>query len=162
MMMDGIGGMGGMQAGNIEAMRGQQFQRDDLNADGGIDQSEMEGVLDRFTQSGLSVDSEDLFAEYDGDEDGVLNEEEMASAMDSLHDELKAEGKGPGMGGRPPMDEAAGAYAANSTEDMTGTLMDLLSASEDDEDEENGLLQQLLDQQQSGTVSAYSPVDLLA
>jgi Ca2+-binding EF-hand superfamily protein len=58
------------------------FNKVDEDGSGGLDQTEFQDLADKISEAtGQEVDVEALFATYDADGDGVLNQEETDSAM---------------------------------------------------------------------------------
>ncbi|MBI5578077.1 MAG: EF-hand domain-containing protein [Deltaproteobacteria bacterium] len=110
---------GGMQAGMAAGSMpppppdfGQMFDDTDADADGSIDQSEMQTLADKIAEnSGQTIDVEDLFSQYDSDSDGKLSEDEAKAAMESLGGPPRQAGgmqgaMGPGSMPPPPPDFA--------------------------------------------------------
>jgi Ca2+-binding EF-hand superfamily protein len=175
-MMTGVSGMGGMMGaeryGGIRPNPQEMFQRDDTDGSGGIDQEELTALTDKLAErSGSTIDAESLMTEFDADEDGVLSEEEMKSAMGSVREEMgPPQGRG---GGQPPMGGpmaeggmppggASAMYSENSVDtesDVVSQLLESLSESEEDEDEDD-LTQQWLSAL-DGTSESYNPIDTL-
>jgi hypothetical protein len=168
--MSGMGGMGGMKRPDPQEM----FRRDDADGSGGIDQEELTAVAEKMAEkSGMSIDAEGLMAEFDADEDGTLNEEEMKSAMGSVNEQMGPPPKGGGQGGPPPMggpmgmggpppSEASAMYSQNSTDETSELTQLLESLAESEEEDEDGsdLTQQWLNALQ-GNDDRYTPIDAL-
>lgn len=83
-MMSGISGMGTMMGGMRPAPQ-QMFNRMDKDGSSGIDKDEWSAVTEKMaSESGTEIDVDGLMEEFDGDGDGVLNQEETHAAMESL------------------------------------------------------------------------------
>jgi hypothetical protein len=146
------------------------FHRDDADGSGGIDQEELTALTDKLAEhTGTAIDAESLMAEFDADEDGALNEEEMQSAMASLREEMGPPPGGPGgpppmggpmaTGGMPPSDASA-MYSQNSL-DSASELTQLLERLTDLEaSDESDLTQQWLNALKDED-EGYKPIDAL-
>jgi hypothetical protein len=148
----------------------EMFNRIDKDGSGGIDADELSALTEKMAErSGEAIDADKLMETYDSDGDGVLNEEETHSAMESLREEM---GPPPG-GGRPPMGgpmanegmgfmDGRGLYLEEN--DGGQSLIDqmLTSLPELTEDEDAmEVIQQWL-QTLKGENPSYSPLDTLA
>ncbi len=79
----GMPPMGGMPPG--EPPQGGMFSKIDSNGDNSIDKSELSSLVeDISSKSGEEIDSEELFASLDSDEDGTISEEESEALKDYL------------------------------------------------------------------------------
>ena len=162
-MMSGISGMGSMMGG-MRPDPQQMFNRMDKDGSAGIDKDELSAMTEKMADaSGTEIDAVNLMAEFDGDGDGILNQDETHAAMESLKEQMgPPPNGGPGAGGGPPpppQEETSGEYgqdgvASQSTIDQ---LIDALSESEDEEDE-NGIVQAWI-RTLKGENKSYSPVD---
>ena len=142
------------------------FNKADVNGDGGLDKTEMQTVLDNISKmSGQDVNVDDIFSDFDEDENGVLNEAEAEAAMAQLREEMGP----PPMG--PPPQNSVNAYTENgensyliellnSLEEEEESLLDSLTDSEEDEDDEESPIVDMLQTAMKG--EAYSPLDVLA
>lgn len=167
-MMSGISGV----RGPMFAMRPdpqEMFNRVDKDGSGGLDADELTAMTEKIAEhSGETIDVDSLIEDYDSDRDGVLNEEEMQSAMESLREEM---GPPPG-GGRPPMGgpiadggmqpnpEEMFDIESNGGQSLIDQMIAALPESTDDEDTVE-VLQQWL-QTLKGENPSYSPLDTLA
>jgi len=72
--------------GSPGRMKEQLFAKVDADASGGVDQAELQGLLDKVaSKSGAAAGSaEDVFAGIDSDGDGSLNADELDQGMKSL------------------------------------------------------------------------------
>lgn len=84
------------------------FNKVDQDGSGGLDQTEFQTLAGKISEAtGREVDVEELFATYDGNGDGVLNEEETQAAMEANRPAGPPPGGGMmgpmgGLGGMPP------------------------------------------------------------
>lgn len=82
--MSGISGMGTMMGGMRPAPQ-QMFNRMYKDGSNGIDKNEWIAVTEKMaSESGTEIDVDGLMEEFDGDGDGVLNQEKTHAAMESL------------------------------------------------------------------------------
>lgn len=157
-MMSGISGMSGMMGG-MRPDPQQMFNRTDKDGSGGIDSSEFNAMADKIAEdTGIEIDAESLMAEYDGDGDGVLNQDETDAVMQSLRDELGPPPPPAGGG----MNQGAGVYGQDGAADESSfsQLLEALSESEDEEDA-TGIIQEWMATLQ-GENESYNPIDTLA
>jgi uncharacterized protein YqfB (UPF0267 family) len=62
----------------------------DQNSDGSIDKSEMQALVDKIAErSGQTISVDDLFSQYDADQDEVLNADEAKQALSSIIKEVR-------------------------------------------------------------------------
>ena len=162
-MMSGISGMGSMMNG-MRPDPQQMFNRMDKDGSAGIDKDELSAMTEKMADaSGTEIDVVSLMAEFDGDGDGILNQDETHAAMESLKAQMGPPvNGGPGAGGGPPppaKEEAAGVYGQDGVESQSTIeqLLDALSDSEDEE-EEDGVVQAWI-QALKGENQTYSPID---
>jgi len=67
----------------------QMFNRMDKNGSAGIDKDELSAMTEKMAEaSGTEIDAVSLVEEYNGDEDGILNQDETHAAMESLKAQL--------------------------------------------------------------------------
>ena len=154
----------GSMMGGMRPDPQQMFNRMDKDGSAGIDKDELSAMTEKMADaSGTEIDVVSLMAEFDGDGDGILNQDETHAAMESLKAQMgPPPNGGPGAGGGPPpppQEEASGVYgqdgvASQSTIDQ---LIDALSESEDEEDE-NGIVQAWI-RTLKGENKSYFPVD---
>jgi Ca2+-binding EF-hand superfamily protein len=157
-MMSGISGMSGMMGG-MRPDPQQMFNRTDKDGSGGIDSSELSTMADKIAEdTGIEIDAESLMAEYDGDGDGVLNQDEANAAMESLRDKLGPPPPPDGGG----MNQGAGVYGQDGAADESSfsELLEALSESEEEE-EATGIIQEWLETLQ-GNNDSYNPIDTRA
>lgn len=155
-MMAGISGMGGMMGG-MRPDQQQMFNRVDKDGSGGIDKEELGTMAEKIAErTGNEIDVDSLIEEYDGDGDGVLNQDETQAAMESLREEM---GPPPQPGG---MNQGAGVYGQDGadSENSFSQLLEALSESKDEEDAE-GIVQEWLETLQ-GNNDSYNPIDTQA
>ena len=162
-MMSGISGMSIMMGG-MRPDPQQMFNRMDKDGSTGIDKDELSAMTEKMTEaSGTIIDVDDLMAEFDGDGDGILNQDETHAAMESLKAQMGPPANGgPGAGGGPPPPPKEGAssvYGQDGVESQS-TIDQLLAALSDSEDEEenDGIIQEWI-QTLKGDNQFYSPVD---
>ncbi|RJO63481.1 MAG: EF-hand domain-containing protein [Myxococcales bacterium] len=119
--VNSVSGLLSLQAMRKRPSETEMFDRADKNGDGGIDKVELSEAASKISErSGETIDVEQLLTDYDQDENGVLNQDEMKKAMDSLRQKM---GPPPGP---PPMEGAdAGRMATQS-------LLEALNASSQD------------------------------
>ncbi len=170
---DGSSFMRNMGMGAMRPDPAERFNKADANGDGGLDKSEMQTVLDKVSEmSGQDINVDNVFSEFDADEDGVLSEQEAETAMNQLREEMEPQmrgmkgGKGgphpPGIGGRgvDGGDESESSLISmlNSlSEDEEESILDALD--DDSEDDEGSTIADMLrNALESGS---YSPVDIL-
>ncbi|MGB0372224.1 MAG: EF-hand domain-containing protein [Opitutales bacterium] len=79
MNIENLRGLGSFQF-DSEELRSRMFQHIDRNRDGAISFEEMEAALESDKQDA----TKQIFAEFDADADGFLNEEEFASLADQI------------------------------------------------------------------------------
>lgn len=113
-MMSGISGMSGMMGG-MRPDPQQMFNRMDKDGSAGIDKDEVSAMTEKMAEASVTeIDVVSLMAEFDGDEDGILNKEETHAAMESLKAQMGPPANGGlGAGGGPPpppKEGAAGVY----------------------------------------------------
>ena len=162
-MMSGISGMGSMMGG-MRPDPQQMFNRMDKDGSAGIDKDELSAMTEKMAEaSGTEIDVVSLMAEFDGDGDGILNQDETHAAMESLKAQMgPPPNGGPGAGGGPPphpKEEASGVYGQDGVESQS-TIDQLLAALSESEDEEDndGIIQEWI-QTLKGDNQFYSPVD---
>ena len=163
-MMSGISGMSPMRGG-MRPDPQQMFNRMDKNGSSGIDKDELSAMTEKMAEaSGTEIDVDSLMAEYDGDGDGVLNQDETHAAMESLKEQMgPPPNGGPGAGGGapppPPQEETSNVYGQDGVESQStiDQLLDALSESADEE-EADGIVQAWI-QALKGENPSYSPVD---
>ena len=162
-MMSGISGMSTMMGG-MRPDPQQMFNRMDKDGSAGIDKDELSAMTEKMADaSGTEIDAVSLMAEFDGDGDGILNQDETHAAMESLKEQMgPPPNGGPGAGGGPPpppKEEASGVYGQDGVESQStiDQLLDALSESEDEEDED-GIVQAWI-RTLKGENKSYSPVD---
>jgi len=81
-MMSGISGMSGMMGG-MRPDPQQMFNRMDKDGNAGIDKDELSAMTEKMAEaSGTEIDVVSLMEEFDGDEDGILNQDETHAAME--------------------------------------------------------------------------------
>ena len=156
-MMSGISGIGGMMGG-MRPDPQQMFNRVDKDGSGGIDGSELSAMAEKISErTGSEIDVDSLMEEYDGDGDGVLNQDETRAVMDSFKEEMGPPPPKPGG-----MNQGAGVYGSSGTESESSVdqLLESLSESEDEE-EATGIIQQWLETLQ-GNNDSYNPIDTRA
>jgi hypothetical protein len=163
-MMSGISGMSGM-TGGMRPDPQQVFNRMDKDGSAGIDKDELSAMTEKMADlSGTEIDVVSLMEEFDGDADGILNQDETHAAMESLKEQMgPPPNGGPGAGGGPPpqpQEETSSVYGKDGVESGStiDQLLDALSDSED-EDEEEGVVQAWI-QALKGENQSYSPVDI--
>ncbi|MDJ0784905.1 MAG: EF-hand domain-containing protein [Desulfosarcinaceae bacterium] len=161
-MISGISGLSSMMSG-MRADPQQMFNRVDKDGNAGIDTDELGALTEKLGElTGTSIDAESIMAEFDGDGDGVLTQEEMKGAMESFKDQM----------GRPPMGGPMANGSLPNTNDYdfysrggdeSQSLVDqlLASLSESDEEESQQSLTQEWLQTLKGENPSYSAVDLL-
>ena len=95
-MMSGISSMGGMMNGMRQGPQ-QMFNRMDKDGSAGIDKDELNAMAEKVAErTGNEIDVDSVMEEHDGDGDGLLNQEEAQSAMESLKGQM-----GPPPAGKP-------------------------------------------------------------
>ncbi|MDY0267812.1 hypothetical protein [Trichloromonas sp.] len=116
-MIGGISGTSGYQS--LTALQSAKqrpdpkefFNKVDSNADGGVDQTELSGLLEKMAEkSGTTIDAEEALTTFDANSDGVLDQQELKSLMEE-------------SGFRPPpppVGQAMGAYEMFSAVDSSG------------------------------------------
>lgn len=164
-MMSGISGMSGMMGG-MRPDPQQMFNRMDKDGSAGIDKDELSAMTEKMAEaSGTEIDVVSLMEEFDGDEDGILNQDETHAAMESLKEQMgPPPNGGPGAGGGPPppqpQEETSSVYGKDGVESQStiDQLLDALSESEDEE-EEDGIVPAWI-QALKGENQTYSPVDI--
>ncbi len=98
-----FGMMGGMRSGGMQPDPQKMLNRIDENGDGGISEDEMQSMSEILSEkTGQSFDMDELFSEFDADENGVLNSDEIKSAMDSIREEMERQMQWAMMGGMEP------------------------------------------------------------
>ena len=135
------GQMAKNDAGGNPPNPGEIFDKVDLDGSGTLDQTEFQALADKISEAtGKDVDVEELFAAYDENGDGVLNEEESLTATE----ENRPDGPPPpppgGMGGMPGGGGAAQLFD-DTDEDEDGvideieaqTLADMINAATDND-----------------------------
>lgn len=162
-MMSGISGMSGMMGG-MRPDPQQMFNRMDKDGSSSIDKDEFSAMAEKMAEeTGTEIDVDSLMEEYDGDGDGVLNQEETQAAMESLHEQMgPPPAGGPGAGGGPPPppeEETSGVYGQDGVDSQStvAQLLEALSESED-EDQEDEVTQAWIDTLK-GENQSYAPVD---
>ena len=162
-MMSGISGMNGM-AGGMRPDPQQMFNRLDRDGSTGLDKDELNTMAEKVAErTGNEIDVDSLMETYDGDGDGVLNEEEANNAMESLRDQMgPPPGEGPPPGGGRPEQADADTYGKDgvSAQNMINQLLESLSAAED-EDETDEITQQWI-ATLKGENTGYTPIDTVA
>ena len=150
----------------------EQFKKDDVNGDGGLDKTELQTVLDKISEmsgkdSSVSVD--DLFNNFDSDGDGLLSQQETETAMAQLKEEMGPPPMPPDMGkGAAAYENSASdgtessvlAMLKNLTEDEQESLLNTITGNSEEEDEENSNLVDML--KNALTNGSYTPLDVLA
>ena len=78
----------------------QMFNRMDKDGSAGIDKDELSAMTEKMAEaSATEIDAVSLVEVYDGDEDGILNQDETHAAMESLKAQLGPPANGgPGQG----------------------------------------------------------------
>jgi hypothetical protein len=152
-MMSGISGMGGMMGG-MRPDPQQIFNRVDKDGSGGLDESELGAMADKIAErTAKEIDVDNLMEEYDGDGDGVLNQDETQTAMESLKEKM-----GPPIqhGG---INQGTGVYEQNGadSESSFNQLLETLSEAEEEEDD-SGIIQEWLETLQ-GKNDSYNSID---
>lgn len=174
-MINGLNGissfMGNMGMGSMRPDPTERFNNADANGDGGLDKGEMQVVVGRISErSGQDISVDDIFSEFDADEDGVLSEQEAEAAMTQLKEEMGPEmmSRMGNMGSGPRGMAAYGDRGAHETESQLASMLNSLSEEEeslldalnDDSDDEDELT--IADILKTALESgAYSPLDLL-
>ena len=159
-MISGVSGLGAYQAltGNqcVRPHKDDLFQKIDSDGSSGIDKAEFSDFAKMMSEhSGLEIDTEKVFADYDQDGDGNLSETEL----DTFRKENAPPPPPPGsMMGRPGVEE---------TRQALSDLFDSLDSNADgsiDKDEFSALLDQLAPggTGAGGTSTSGSIEDLLA
>ncbi len=157
-MMSGISGMSGMMGG-MRPDPQQMFNRMDKDGNAGIDKDELSAMTEKMAEaSGTEIDVVSLMEEFDGDEDGILNQDETHAAMESFREEMGPPPLPKGGG----MNQGASVYGQNGAESDTSIdqLLEALSESEDEEDAK-GIIQEWLETLQ-GKNDAYNSIDTQA
>jgi hypothetical protein len=153
----------------------EQFKKDDVNGDGGLDKTEMQNVLDKISKmsgqdSSVSVD--ELFNNFDSDGDGLLSQQETKTAMDQLREKM-----GPPPQTLPDMGKGVAAYESSAsagdgtessvltmlkslTEDEQSSLFDAITGNSKKEETGNSNLMDML--KNAFTNGSYTPLDKLA
>ena len=120
MNVESIGFSAGLLFGN-QAQMGQRPEMDlEKAAEGLLSMKDADG--DGYLSTDEVTLSEELFASADADGDGVLSSSEIADNMESIGEELRANGEMPPPPPPPSMTEDSDDLAA-----MTGLSSDLLS-----------------------------------
>jgi len=95
-MISGIGGSSDMwNQMNIRSTksREQMFNRMDQDGSGGIDKNELAAVLEKMSEkTGTTVDTDQLFSQYNSDDDKELSQDETKNLMESLRTEASQVG----------------------------------------------------------------------
>jgi hypothetical protein len=154
--------MNGM-IGGMRPTPQQMFNRMDKDGSTGIDKDELSAITEKMADaSGTGIDVDSLMEEFDGDGDGVLNQEETHAAMESLKEQMEPPPNGgPGAGGPPPPpqeEESSGVYGQDGVESQSTIDQLLESLYESEDEEEDGIFQAWI-QALKGENKSYSPVD---
>ncbi|WP_277656897.1 EF-hand domain-containing protein [Seleniivibrio woodruffii] len=111
---------GSKQQGGADAF----FSKVDTSQDGTVDKSELLALVDEITsQTGQSVDTESLFAEFDTDGNGTYSDDELRSFMQS--NDIRPKG---GPGGPPP---SKGEEGSDSEYNSSEQIISLLTSIQD-------------------------------
>ncbi len=172
-MISGICGagnlMGNMAMGAMRPNPAERFNNADTNGDGGLDKAEMQTITDRISEmSGQDISVDDVFSEFDADEDGLLSEQEAETAMAQLKEDMGPEmrgrmGRGAGMRAYEDAaeDETESAIVSllNSLSEEDESVLDILNNDSENEEEEGSEIADMLSSAlESGS---YSPLDVV-
>lgn len=101
-----------------------KFNELDSDGDGGLNIEELDVMAEEISsKTGLSLNSEEMLASYDTNEDGVVDMDEMESMMADLRDQL---GPPPNMKEGGSMADALVAYLEESDDDTVGLILEIL------------------------------------
>jgi Ca2+-binding EF-hand superfamily protein len=132
-MMNGISSssayFGQMQGMGQKQGSGDRFAKLDADGNGGIDTSELQTLTDQMAaKTGMDISVEEVSATYDADNDGLLNQEETKSMMMEIRQKM-----GPQQQNGMHSTQSLSAYQAD--EDMTQTLLDMLTEQDQDQNQ---------------------------
>ena len=143
--MNGINGSSGyssqMQMQGMQKRQGQaeRFNKLDSDGNGTINQAELQTMGDKFSEiTGQQMNVAEVSEAHDANNDGVLDKDEMQSMMMGVRGSM-----GGLQGGGAPSQQLLSAYQADSKEDPSSTLLDMLSESDDKQDEEEDVYNSL-------------------
>jgi Ca2+-binding EF-hand superfamily protein len=161
-MISGIGGSSDMwNQMNIRLTKSKEqiFNRMDQDGNGGIDKSELAAVLEKMSEkTGTTVDTDQLFSQYNSDDDKELSQDETKNLMESLRTEASQLGGMQAMPGMMGMGGMQGGPPPGPPPDSEQMFKDT------DTDSSGGVsqdeLQALLDKTKSSTGQSTDVLEL--
>lgn len=144
-MMQGMGGMRGMQRPNPEKMAENLFSQLDVSGQGYIEKADLQSAFDNLsssgtTSSGSTSNVDELFTALDTDSDGKVTQQEFSDTLKKIHDDLEQQfqegrmqtamqaggmvGMG-GMGGMPPPPPPEGADSGFTQDELSSQLEEI-------------------------------------
>lgn len=85
--INGVSGSSDAWAQMRSQMQAKMFKKADANGDGGVDKTELKGMLSdisKITGQSVGGNTDDIFAKMDVDSDGKLSSDELGKGMESL------------------------------------------------------------------------------
>lgn len=111
------------------------FKVGDSNEDGVVSASELTAITEGIEEvTGNSIDVESALSNYDADQDGGLNGEEMLEMLTQQGFSMPEQMEGPPPPPPQSADQALAAYGQNSGDDQITELLELLQSSDSEEE----------------------------
>lgn len=162
--------MGNMAMGAIHSKPAERFNKADTNEDGELDKVEMQTITDRISEmSGQDISVDDIFSEFDSDENGLLSEQEAETAMAQLKENMGLE-----MRGRMGRGAVMRAYEYSAEDRTESSFVSMLNSLSEDAEKpiQNSFNNDLMDENEQGSTvedmlesalerASYSPLNIL-
>ena len=119
--------MQGMQQRKGQGMR---FNQLDTDKNGGLDQTELQGMTDKISEmTGQKLSVEDVTKAYDANNDGLMAMNEMQSMMMELRGPMAGQ-----QGGAGSAQSLIANYQTDTENDLTSVLLEMGAESEDEKE----------------------------